>query len=135
MIKEGSSIENREGVNHPNLLKDFDACVEAVIQIESLNRKEGLTPDERYVLKNEMAEAKTDLLERTNEMDETTRERYLKQNAKPAGNFYDGVTGFQGLGGWNRYGVLVDGTITISRSHAIGSCGEVAEKLGVIIAY
>ena len=64
-------------------------------------------------------------------MDNEKREKYKNINYDRA--YLYRVAGFGGLDGWNRYGVLGDGTILISQSHAIGSCAEVAESLGVIV--
>jgi len=105
----------------PNMLKDFDACVEAVIVIEAeMAGLEQMNDKDKRIIREQMPNALATLQERINNM--SSDEIKISRRAK---------TGFQGLGEWNRYGVRADGSILLSGQHSIDKCIAKAKELGI----
>lgn len=115
---ESSSEIKRE--KHCNLLENFQAAVDAVVQIES-------------VVDSDMGDRRKEAL-RSNMFDarEKLQERIGDQSDGGSKAFREFIqAGFQGLGGFNRYGVKGDGSIVISGSHSSSGCIKMAKTLGV----
>ena len=116
MKTEGGSPDNEKRIK-PNLLENFEGCVEAVFAIESAGVGSELSYDDKSVLRSQMFSA----LKR---LEEETRDNPEDRKSKV-------VSGFQGLGGFNRYGVRRDGTIALYKSHAFQDCVAKAVELGI----
>ena len=120
--KESGFIINRERQERmkPNFLRDFDACVDAVIAIEGAitNR---ITSEERRGLRQKMSNAFAQLEEQLVLISDEDREKFGKRV----------ISGFEGLDGFNRYSVRGDGSIGLARSHSIDPCIKKAQELGI----
>ena len=113
-------FESFEKNEHPNLIENFDACIDIVMQIES-KWSQNIGMQERGILRSQMGDALATLLQRKEGIPEEEKERFVKRVA----------TGFQGLGGFNRYVVRGDGSIGLLQSHSIGACIKKAQELGI----
>lgn len=103
-----------------NLFQNFDNCVDAVMAIEGeiAGRVE---KKDSYVLRQMMSDALAKLDERRDLSSDEDRKKFEKKM----------VSGFQGLGGFNRYGVRGDGSIALIRSHSTDACILKAQELGI----
>jgi hypothetical protein len=104
----------------PNLIKDLARCVDIVVAIESEVARE-VGPKERRILQDQISEALGYLMEQRESVPEEELAKFEKR----------GITGFQGLGGFNRYAVRGDGSIGLRQSHSFAACIKKAEELGV----
>lgn len=110
----------QEEKDKPNLIQNFDECVNVVVEIESkLSREIGLK--EKQILRGQMGDALGSLMEQGESLSEEDLKRFRKRV----------VSGFQGLGGFNRYIVRGDGSIGLKQSHSTGPCIEKAQELGI----
>jgi hypothetical protein len=91
-----------------NILQNFEGALEAVYGVEGAYGA-ALTEEQKYILRDAMGAART----------------VLQEDQRK--------TGFQGLGGFNRYVVDKSGLISLSRSHSIGPCVKKAREAGIEI--
>src|SRR3989304_7158340 len=115
--------ENEEGQEkiHPNLLTDLEFCLKAVVEIEKQIKGTEVDLKERFALRNNMSNARADLEERRVAPSSDMMENFVKRT----------VSGFQGLGGFDRYIVYGNGGMGLLRSHSIGPCVRKAQELNI----
>jgi hypothetical protein len=121
MSEKFSKFEHEPNKEHkPNLLENFDQCLDAVeaIEFELSSRHD---PRHREILREQMGYALAALTERIQSADSEEKARLRKRT----------ITGFQGIGGFNRYVVRGDGTIGLLQSHSTTPCLRKAEELGI----
>lgn len=127
-IKSAMAAENASSENRPetraalrNILADFDSAYEAIVDIE----RQYSTNESYEGLRSSMLNAVATLKEKL---------ARLSEGGVPADKLVTGVrSGFQGLGGFNRYTVLTDGTIRLSAAHSIGPCVKKSKEVGVLV--
>lgn len=122
MLEQESSykIESEKEKVKPNLLKDFDTCLDVVSAIEK-ELSENIEPEDRRILRQNMSNALADLEEQRDWLSDEEKESFKKKI----------VSGFQGLGGFNRYSVCGDGSIGLVQSHSTEPCINKAQELDV----
>src|SRR4051812_23810216 len=111
MSERGHEFHEQNVEDKPNLLKDFNGCLEVVSAIESQWDSQ-VGPKERDILRQSLGAA----LEQLEQKRQNISTDDLKKFEARA------VTGFQGLGGFNRYIVRGNGTIGLTKSHSIEKC-------------
>lgn len=104
----------------PNILEDLEHSVDMVMQVESEWSK-SIEPKDRSILMENISLA-LETLQRKRERLSEEDLLGIKERAS---------TGFQGIGGFNRYVVYGDGSIGLSQSHSISACVKKAQELGI----
>lgn len=107
-----------------NLLTDLEKAVWAIIDIES-RWKDGnpLSSKEREAIRSKIASAASII---SRQIEESKQGGLSEEEAIKTAH-----SGFEGLGGFNRYSVHGDGTICLSAAHSINECIETAKEWGV----
>lgn len=122
--KEGQ--EEREKVSPPNMLEDFERAVNAIIEVEGAAYR--IAEDDKDIIKQQMGEALYSLKDYLKKNPETLKTEPDEVNEKPVRQ--DAVTGFEGSGGFNRYGVTKQGNIILSGYHCFLDSQTKAKELG-----
>jgi hypothetical protein len=118
-------MEQEPGKEKPklSLLENFDACFDAVKSIE-LQWSPTIDESSFQFLRESMNVARNALTDK------------IAQREKRGEKIHPNISlsGFEGVHGFNRYEVLPDGTVVLSRSHSIGPCIKKAEELGIEVS-
>lgn len=116
--------ESVEKVKGPNILEDFNASVDAVMQVEKqwhTNTDPREVLKEKDIIRDQIGMALSVLMQKRESMNEDEISKFNERS----------VTGFQGIGGANRYLVYGDGRIGLTQSHSISPCIKKAQELGI----
>lgn len=126
-------MEHKEGqVEHekltpPNLLQDFERAVNAIIEVEGAAYT--VNEEDRDIIRQQMGEALFSLNRHLSERQEVKKKEPDQSDSKPIKEYC--VTGFEGSGGFNRYGITKQGNIILSGYHCFLPSQEKAKELGL----
>ncbi len=125
-------MEHKEGqVEHekltpPNLLQDFERAVNAIIEVEGAAYT--IKEEDKRIISQQMHEALIGLKEYIAEHPETEK---AKPDQSPLSSLREFcVGGFEGSGGFNRYGITKQGNIILSGYHCFLDSQTKAKELG-----
>jgi hypothetical protein len=123
-IEKGFIHEEEKTEKKPNLFDNIDSVIDAVIAIESeVSKNIGIV--ERDVLRREVFNARAKIEETLSLLSDEEKDRFKNTPE------HIWVSGFQGLGGWNRYRVLANGEVRLLKSHSFEKCIKKAQELGI----